>query len=68
MPETTEQMIEYIVEEIVRRPGVKVDEDTPLVSSGLIDSLALVDILLKTSLVRTYPRVKSNPRTWIRYG
>jgi acyl carrier protein len=47
MPETTEQMIEYIVEEIVRRPGVKVDEDTPLVSSGLIDSLALVDILLK---------------------
>jgi len=47
MPEATEQMIEYIVEEIVRRPGVKVDEDTPLVSSGLIDSLALVDILLK---------------------
>jgi acyl carrier protein len=47
MPETTQQMIDYIAHEIVRRPSVKVDEDTPLVSSGLIDSLALVDILLK---------------------
>lgn len=47
MPETTQQMIDYIAKEIVRRPGVKIDEDTPLVSSGLIDSLALVDILLK---------------------
>ena len=33
--------------EIVRRPGVHIDEDTPLVSSGLIDSLALVAILVK---------------------
>lgn len=47
MTETTQRMIDYIVHEIVRRPGVNVDEDTPLVSSGLIDSLALVDILLK---------------------
>ena len=47
MPENTQRMIDYIVHEIVRRPGVNVDEDTALVSSGLIDSLALVDILLK---------------------
>jgi acyl carrier protein len=47
-PKTTEQarqMIDFIVREVIRRPGVQIDEDTPLVSSGLIDSLALVDIL-----------------------
>ncbi|HEV8525069.1 MAG TPA: acyl carrier protein [Terriglobales bacterium] len=40
-------MIHYIVGAIIRRPGVHIDETTPLVSSGLIDSLALVEILLK---------------------
>ncbi len=43
----TEQMIAYIVHEVIRRPGIQITEDTPLVSSGLIDSLALVNILLK---------------------
>jgi acyl carrier protein len=47
MSEPARQIIDYIVREIIRRPSVKIDEDTPLVSSGLIDSLALVDILLK---------------------
>lgn len=41
------QMIEFIVNEIIRHPGTQLDEKTPLVSSGLIDSLALVDILQK---------------------
>jgi acyl carrier protein len=41
------QMIEYIVKEVIRRPGTQIDEKTPLVSSGLIDSMSLVDILLK---------------------
>jgi len=39
------QMIEYIVREIVRQPLTEMDANTPLVSSGLIDSLALVDIV-----------------------
>jgi acyl carrier protein len=43
----TEQMITYILHEVIRRPGIQITEDTPLVSSGLIDSLALVNILLK---------------------
>ena len=38
-------MIDYIVRDVIRRP-VQLDVDTPLVSSGLIDSLALVNILL----------------------
>jgi acyl carrier protein len=41
-----EQMIEQIRQSI-RKPGIALDENTPLVSSGLIDSMALVDLLLK---------------------
>lgn len=40
-------MIEYIGQELLRRPDTQIDETTPLISSGLIDSLALVDIVLK---------------------
>jgi acyl carrier protein len=45
-----QQMAAYIAREVVRRP-VQIEEDTPLVSSGLLDSLALVDILLKLEKV-----------------
>lgn len=41
-----QQMAQHIVE-LIRRPGVNIDENTALVSSGLIDSMALVDLLLK---------------------
>ena len=40
-------MIEFIVREVMRRPDTHIEENSPLVSSGLIDSLALVDILMK---------------------
>lgn len=46
MNELERQMIEYIVRRI-RKPGLKIDESTPLFSSGLVDSLALADILAK---------------------
>ena len=46
MTEEAQQMIEHIVR-LVRKPGVRLDENSPLVSSGLIDSMALVDLLLK---------------------
>jgi len=45
--EPVQQMIDYILREVIRRPGVTITEETPLVSSGLIDSLALVNILLQ---------------------
>jgi hypothetical protein len=51
MTELMQQMADYIVKDIIRRPGIAVNEDTPLVSSGLIDSLALVDILHKLALL-----------------
>jgi len=40
------QMARHI-EELIRKPNVVIDENTALVSSGLIDSMALVDLLLK---------------------
>lgn len=47
MTQQSQEIIEYVVREVIRRPGIQIDEDTKLVSSGLIDSLALVDILFK---------------------
>lgn len=41
-----QQMVQHIVE-LIRKPNVAIDANTPLVSSGLIDSMALVDLLLK---------------------
>lgn len=46
MTTQSEQMIDHI-RQLIRKPGVTLDENTPLVSSGLIDSMALVDLLLK---------------------
>lgn len=46
MTTEAQQMIEHI-RQLIRKPNVTIEEDTPLVSSGLIDSMALVDLLLK---------------------
>ena len=46
MTHESQQMIEHIVR-LVRKQNIAVDENTPLVSSGLIDSMDLVDLLLK---------------------
>jgi acyl carrier protein len=46
MTADAQQMIEYILQ-LVRKPNLTIDENTPLVSSGLIDSMALVDLLQK---------------------
>jgi acyl carrier protein len=54
--EPAQQLIDYILKDVISRPGVEITEDTPLVSSGLIDSLALVNILLKVEDV-THTRI-----------
>ena len=56
MNEQAQQIRDYILQKVIRRPGVTLEEDTALVSSGLIDSLALVDILLKLEEV-THMRI-----------
>ena len=46
MSPEAQQMAEHIAV-LIRKPDVVINESTPLVSSGLIDSMALVDLLLK---------------------
>jgi acyl carrier protein len=46
MTAEAQQMIEHILR-LIRKPAMTMDENTPLVSSGLIDSMALVDLLLE---------------------
>jgi acyl carrier protein len=46
MTEQAQQMIDHI-RQLIRKPNVSLDDNTPLVSSGMIDSMALVDLLLK---------------------
>ena len=62
--EQAQQMIEYLVREVIRRPGVEITEDSPLVSSGLIDSLALVNILLQLEDIthKRIPAAKVQPK------
>ena len=38
-------MINFLRQHVLSNPGVQLDEDTPLVSSGLVDSFALVEVL-----------------------
>jgi acyl carrier protein len=56
MNQQAQELIDYISKDVISRPGVEIREDTPLVSSGLIDSLALVNILLKVEDV-THTRI-----------
>ena len=46
MTAEAQQMIDQVVK-LIRKPGLQIDENTSLVSSGLIDSMALVDLLIK---------------------
>jgi acyl carrier protein len=50
-PAQAQQIKDYILAKVIRRPGTVLESSTPLVSSGLIDSLALVDILLQVEKV-----------------
>jgi acyl carrier protein len=46
MTPEAEEMRNHI-SELIRKPSLVIEENTPLVSSGLIDSMALVDLLIK---------------------
>jgi acyl carrier protein len=46
MTSEAQQMLNEVAK-LIRKPGLQLEETTPLVSSGLIDSMALVDLLLK---------------------
>lgn len=63
MTPEVQQMIDHVVK-LIRKPGVTIDENRPLVSSGLIDSMALVDLLLKLEDLthRRIPAGKVQPK------
>jgi acyl carrier protein len=44
-------MIDYLKDRVLQDPNAKVDEDTSLVSSGLIDSFGLIEILVELEKV-----------------
>ena len=49
--EMMQQLTGYIAEKVMKGKGAAIDEDTPLVSSGLIDSFALIEIFLELQKV-----------------
>ena len=63
MTSEEQQMVQHIVQ-LIRKPGVTIDENTTLVSSGLIDSMSLVDLLLKVEDLthRRIPAGKVQPK------
>ena len=42
-----ESMIRYVKTEVLRKPNADIGADTPLVSSGMIDSFALIETLVE---------------------
>jgi acyl carrier protein len=46
MTREAQEMIDHIAQ-LIPKPSVIVHENTPLVSSGLIDSMMLIDLLVK---------------------
>jgi len=45
--ELMKQLTTYISEKVMKGKGAAINEDTPLVSSGLIDSYAMLDVFLE---------------------
>lgn len=48
--EMMQQMISYVREKVIEGKA-NIDEDTPLVSSGLIDSFSLIEIFLEVQRI-----------------
>jgi acyl carrier protein len=49
--EQMKQLTGYIADKVMKGKGAQINEDTPLVSSGLIDSFALIEIFLELQKV-----------------
>ena len=48
---SSRQMVDFLISKILRDPEAQLDKDTPLVSSGLVDSFALVEVLTELERV-----------------
>ena len=51
MDPRAKRMIDFLIHQILADPQAELSEDTPLVSSGLVDSFALVEVLMELERV-----------------
>ena len=56
-------LIEYLKKQLLRSNQIEIHEDSPLVSSGLIDSFALIEVLLELEKIteRRIPAGRVSP-------
>jgi acyl carrier protein len=61
--EMMKQLSNYIAEKVTRGKAI-INEDTPLVSSGLVDSFAMIEIFLELQKItgRKIPASKVQPK------
>jgi acyl carrier protein len=61
--EMMKQLTSYIAQKVIRGKS-EINEDTPLVSSGLVDSFALIEIFLELQRIagRKVPASKVQPK------
>ena len=59
----SDAMIRYLKEKVLHKPNIVLDADTPLVSSGIVDSFALVEALFELEHITNLriPAAKVSP-------
>ena len=58
------RMIEYLKKEILRDPDAEIEPETPLVSSGMVDSFSLIQVVQELEKITSLriPASKVAPR------
>jgi acyl carrier protein len=59
-----QQMIDYLKSKVLQKNTVEINVDTPLVTSGMVDSFALIDVLLELEKVtkKRIPASRVSPK------
>jgi acyl carrier protein len=64
MDDRARRLIEFVEGRLLERPDSPIDEDTPLFSAGLLDSFAMVEVLIELRKVtgRRIPAGRISPQ------
>jgi len=59
-----QQMIDYLKSKVLQKNTVEINVDTPLITSGMVDSFALIDVLLELEKItrRRIPASRVSPK------
>jgi acyl carrier protein len=59
-----QQMIDYLKSKVLQKNTLEINVDTPLVTSGMVDSFALIDVLLELEKVtkKRIPASRVSPK------